>query len=60
MCTTGKIEYPNVRAARTALNGCKRAREHRDKRRERSFYRCEHCRSYHLTSESPKEGARFT
>lgn len=60
MCRTGKLEYPNVRAARTALHNCHRARAHRDRRREQSFYRCTVCKAFHLTSERPHKGQRFT
>lgn len=58
MCTTGKVEFPNVRAARTALNRCRTSK--RDRRHERSFYLCPHCRSFHLTHFEPHKGQRFT
>lgn len=58
MCATGKIEYANPKAARTVLNKCRRSK--RDRRRERSFYICRVCGKFHLTSNEPKKGKRFT
>jgi hypothetical protein len=61
MCRTGKVEYPNVRAARVALHSCRaRNSSGRDRRHERSFYRCVLCHSFHLTSNPPQKGVRFT
>ncbi len=58
MCTTGKVEFATSKAARTALN---RARQsNRQRRHEQSFYRCEMCRSFHMTSNPPEKGKRFT
>jgi hypothetical protein len=58
MCATGKVEFTSAKAARTALNRAKRSR--RERRHERSFYRCPICRSFHLTSNEPEKGKRFT
>lgn len=60
-CT--KTPFTTLKAARTALNACKRKRamgagvgRHRH---ERSFYVCPHCKRYHLTSEKPNGRTRF-
>jgi hypothetical protein len=58
-CASGKVGYVTVKAARTALNACKRVRRHFKARRERAFYLCPGCREYHLTSELPNGTSRF-
>lgn len=54
-----KVGYPTVKAARTALNDCKKHRRFVKRRREKSFYRCERCDQFHMTSVAPGE-SRFT
>lgn len=58
---TGKLGYRNVRAARRALHSCQRSRQAGSRaRHESSFYRCEFCSRFHLTS-APEDGhKRFT
>lgn len=58
-CPSGKVGYPTIKAARTALNDCKRLRRYVKRRNEKSFYRCEICDSFHTTSVPPGEN-RFT
>jgi hypothetical protein len=59
MCITGKREYQNARAARTALSQIRVARDERRKRRrrEQAIYPCKLCHHFHLTSE-PVDGER--
>lgn len=58
--TCNKLGYRTVKAARTALNNCKKVRAVKRRRRERSFYKCEFCSEFHLTSEPPNGETRFT
>ena len=48
-CPSGKAGYATVKAARTALNDCKKLRRFVKRRREKSFYRCELCLNFHIT-----------
>jgi hypothetical protein len=58
MCICGKVEFATVKAARTALHSAMKSG--RQRRHERSFYRCRACGGYHMTSELPVKGQRFT
>ncbi len=58
-CRSGKVGYATVKSARTALNDCKKNRRFIKNRREKSFYSCEKCSQFHITSVPPGEG-RFT
>jgi len=62
MCESGKAEYPNLKSVRTALHSCqdKRDRRRHRKRKEASFYICELCAQWHLTSEPANGETRFT
>ena len=59
-CATGKVGYPNVRAARRAISSCEDKRNAgKRSRREQSFYLCEFCRAFHLTAEPENGNTRF-
>lgn len=51
MCASGKREYANARAARTALTLIRAKQQRNRGRREQSIYRCPLCLRFHLTSE---------
>lgn len=50
-CPSGKLRYRDRREARAALHNMAVLREMgRDRRKECSYYRCPHCKGWHLTS----------
>lgn len=57
MCDSGKVEYKNPRAARSALTQIEYQRDERRKRkrREQAIYLCPQCLNFHLSSE-PVDG----
>lgn len=58
-CKSGKAGFATIKAARTALNDCKKRRGKTRRRHERSFYKCKLCGFLHLTSNLPGD-TRFT